>query len=198
MKYIKKWFIILGFPILIACNAQNSNTISVKIFGDSNAKIILMDNNIFSGNLKYIIESASTNMNIFLYFKSKSKERLEVSNLSVNLKWRQNKKITNTPYKINTIEAILNHKENQIADTNFLFLNQIEQRYKILNNLDYSAVYNIQFSDPNYNSIPQDVNSIYLNVEFDIIYEGQSIHYVKNIYIDAHTEVIEAPIGRND
>ncbi|PVY36077.1 hypothetical protein [Pontibacter virosus] len=153
--------IISGLSLLLlsSCGIESYRT-----FGPENGKTEVCSDQFVDCNFSQVIYDNSSDANIYLDFKAKTKDEIEITNVSGHLKWFEKGKEINCPQVLTSIAVRLFQKEKNVADSTFLPNQLIPGRFKTISGTENSLLYELEFSDTTYKFVPTTVDKMAVNL----------------------------------
>ena len=187
---------------LVSCHTENSkntskNTITFRTFGDWRKEIPLFDDTKLKCTCIQMIDAACET-HVYVHFTSKSNTEVQITNVTGWMKWLQNGKIVPSTFLLSHITPIINTYNDNIEDSSHVTGKFISEKFRTLYKIHDCLLYDIEFSDPNYGSTPNNVDKVITGLEFDLTSNEGIKHYKKIYVLDKKTHTEQIPEGRND
>ena len=145
----------LLFLLLSSCGIKSYRT-----FGQENEKIEVYSDNFIDCNFSQVIYDNSSDANIYIDFKAKSDNEVEITNVSGQLNWFQNDKQIDCPQILTSTTVRLFQNDQSIADSTFRTNQIIPEHFKTIAGTGNSLLYVFEFSDTTYKFVPSAVDQM--------------------------------------
>lgn len=204
---MKRYIPVLSIFILTSCSQNtkeqetdlnNSDIIISKYYGDDSEKFIAFEGSEIKCKVSQVIDGVSCMNNIYLDFIPLSNTETVITNITGQMKWQQNGKITPSPFYLTHITPVLNEKEERFDDSSNTSSEFIADKFKKISGVNNSLMYNIEFSDSTYKNIPINVDKVIVDFQIDLTTNGKTKHYNKSIDLNEVIHKNKIPTGRND
>ena len=148
----------LLFLLLSSCGVESYRT-----FGSENEKEVC-SNQLVDCNFSQVIYDNSSDSNIYLDFKAKTDNEIEISHVSGQLKWFVKGKEIDCPQVLTSIAVRLFQREKNVADSTFRPNQLIPERFKTISGTGNSLLYELEFSDTTFKFVPATVDQMAVNL----------------------------------
>jgi hypothetical protein len=133
---------------------------SYRTFGLENEKIEVYSDNFIDCKFSQVIYDNSSDANVYIDFKAKTDNEVEIISVSGQLNWFQNDKKYDCPQVLTSTTVRLFQNDQSIADSTFRINQIIPERFKTISGTGNSLLYVFEFSDTTYKFVPSTVDQM--------------------------------------
>ncbi|MBK6986552.1 MAG: hypothetical protein IPH32_18280 [Bacteroidetes bacterium] len=194
-KLFKATLLLYIFFLLFSCGRQadsvtkqeNKNSLMIpdtiisKYYGNDTGETELFNDDLIKCTMSQVIDGSSCASNIFLYFSSKTKKEIKIETITGQMSWKQKEKVIESPFTLESINAIIFNNDKLIDQSSFLSSKLITNKFKSISGIEDQLTYDITFADPTYKNIPSSIQEVIIDLQFEISINGKLKQYKRQL-----------------
>ena len=137
---------------------------SYRTFGPENGKTDVYSDKFIDCECSQVIYDNSSDANVYLDFKAKTDNEVEITNVSGQLKWFQHGKQIDCPQILTSTTVRLFQNHQSISDSTFRTNQLIPDRFKTISGTGNSLLYVFEFSDTTFKFVPATVDQMAIDL----------------------------------
>lgn len=133
---------------------------SYRTFGQENEETDVFSDQYIDCKFSQVIYDNSPDANVYIDFKAKTENEVEITSISGQLNWLQNDKQIDCPQILTSTTVRLFQNDQSIADSTFWTNQLITDRFKTISGTGNSLLYVLEFSDTTFKFVPETVDQM--------------------------------------